>query len=78
MEISRLGVGSHSLLQVILPNQGLNPGLPHCRRVLYHLSHQEDQEYQEAQPTPSSVDLPNLGIEPGSPALQGDSLPAEL
>ena len=20
--------------------QGLNPGLPHCRRILYHLSHQ--------------------------------------
>ena len=22
------------------PTQGLNPGLPHCRRILYHLSHQ--------------------------------------
>ena len=22
-------------------SQGLDPGLPHCRRVLYHLSHQE-------------------------------------
>ena len=27
---------------------------------------------------PSSADLPNPGIEPGSPALQGDSLPAAL
>ena len=26
---------------------------------------------------PSPGDLPNLGIEPGSPALQADSLPAE-
>ena len=23
-----------------LPTQGLNPGLPHCRLILYHLSHQ--------------------------------------
>ena len=33
------GVGSHSLLRGILPTQGSNPGLPHCRRILYHLSH---------------------------------------
>ena len=29
-------------------------------------------------PMPSPGDLPDLGIEPGSPALQADSLPAEL
>ena len=34
------GVGSLSLLQGIFPTQGSNPGLPHCRRILYHLSHQ--------------------------------------
>ena len=28
------GVGSLSLLQGIFPTQGLNPGLPHCRRIL--------------------------------------------
>ena len=33
-------VGSHSLLQGILPTQGLNAGLPHCRQILYQLSHQ--------------------------------------
>ena len=33
------GVGSLSLLQGIFPTQGLNPGLPHCRLILYHLSH---------------------------------------
>ena len=27
---------------------------------------------------PSSVDLPDPGIKPGSPALQADSLPTEL
>ena len=34
------GVGSLSLLQGIFPTQGLNPGLPHCRRILYQLSYQ--------------------------------------
>ena len=34
------GVGSRSLLQRIFPTQGLNLGLPHCRRTLYQLSHQ--------------------------------------
>ena len=33
------GVGSLSLLQGIFPTQGWNPGLPHCRRILYQLSH---------------------------------------
>ena len=32
------GVGSLSLLQ-FFPTQGLNPGLPHCRWILYQLSH---------------------------------------
>ena len=34
------GVGSCSLLQEILLAQELNLGLPHCRQILYHLSHQ--------------------------------------
>ena len=33
------GVGSLSLLQGIFPTQGLNPGLLHCRRILYQVSH---------------------------------------
>ena len=33
------GVGSHSLLQGIFLTQGSNSGLPHCRWVLYCLSH---------------------------------------
>ena len=33
------GVGCHDLLQVIFPIQGANPGLLHCRRILYRLSH---------------------------------------
>ena len=34
------GLGCHALLQGIFPIQGSNPGLPHCRWILYHLSHQ--------------------------------------
>ena len=33
------GVGSLSHLQGILPTQGLNPGLPQSRQILYQLSH---------------------------------------
>ena len=33
-------VGCHALHQRIFPNQGLNPGLPQCRWILYGLSHQ--------------------------------------
>ena len=33
------GVGCLSLLQGIFPTQGSNPGLPHCRQILYQLSH---------------------------------------
>ena len=35
------GVGSCCLLQGVFPTQGLNPSLPHCRQILYQLSHQE-------------------------------------
>ena len=33
-------MGCHFLLQRIFPPQGLNPGLLHCRQILYLLSHQ--------------------------------------
>ena len=34
------GVGYHALLQGIFSTQGSNPGLPHCRRILYQLNYQ--------------------------------------
>ena len=34
------GVGSHAFLQGIFTTQESNPGLPHCRWILYHLSYQ--------------------------------------
>ena len=33
------GVGCHALLQGSFPTQGSNPGLLHCRWILYQLSH---------------------------------------
>ena len=36
-------VGSLSLLQGIFPTHSSNPGLPHCRRILYQLSHKGSQ-----------------------------------
>ena len=36
------------------------------------------QEYWSGLPCPSPGDLPNPGTEPRSPALQADSLPAQL
>ena len=35
------GVGCHAHLQGIFPTQGSNPSLPHCRWILYCLSHRE-------------------------------------
>ena len=34
------GVGCHALLWGIIPTQGSNPSLLHCRWILHHLSHQ--------------------------------------
>ena len=39
-KLKNTGMGCHPLFQGIIPNQGSNPGLPHCRLILYHLSHQ--------------------------------------
>jgi len=33
------GVVCYALLKGIFPTQGSNPGLPHCRWILYRLSH---------------------------------------
>ena len=48
MEFWRItGVGSLSLLQGIFPTQGSNPGLSHCRQILYQLSCQGNQRILE-------------------------------
>ena len=66
-------VGCYALLQGIFPTQGLNPGLPHYKRILYCLSHQGSPR-----PIPSPEDLSDPGVKLESPALQADSLLAEL
>ena len=46
--------GCHALLQGIFPTRGWNPGLPHCRRILYCLSHEGTPWIQEWVAYPSS------------------------
>ena len=41
-------VGCYFLLQEILPTQGSNPGLRHCRQFLYHLSYPGSPFYRLA------------------------------
>ena len=58
------GVGCPSLLQGIFLTQGWNPGLLHCRRILYCLSHQgsptKDHKYTSFSGL-LSQDSPGLG-----------------
>ena len=68
-------MGSLSLIQEIFPTQGSNPGLPHCRQILYHLSYQGKPKNTGVGSLSLLQDLPDLGM---NPALQVDSLPAEL
>ena len=72
------GMGSLPLLQRVFSTQGLNPGLPHYRQILYQLSHKGDPRILEWVTYPVSSRFANPGIEPGSPALQADSVPTEL
>ena len=70
------GEGSLSLLQGIFPTQGLNPGLPHCRQILYQLSHKGSWRILEWVAYSFSSSRPRYRTR--SPALQVDSLPTEL
>ena len=72
------GAGSLSFLQGILLTQGWNPGLPHCRWILYQLSHRGNPRILEwvAYPFSSGSSWPRN--QTGSPVLQVDSLPIEL
>ena len=64
-------VGSLSLLQGIFPAQGLNPGLLHCRQILYQLSHKGSPRMLEWVAYPSPVDHPDPGIKPGVSYIAG-------
>ena len=41
------GVGCHTLLHGIFPTEGSNPGLLHCKQILYHLNHQCSFDYMD-------------------------------
>ena len=54
------GVGCYFLLQGIFLTQGWNPGLPHCRQILYCLSHPVSQSVSSvAQTCPTLCDPMN-------------------
>ena len=44
-----IGGGNHSLLHGIFPTPGSNPGLLHCRQIVYHLSHQGSPSQEQTQ-----------------------------
>ena len=71
-------VGCHAPLQGFFPTEGSNPGFLHCWQNLAVWATREVCGYWNGWPIPSPVDLPDPGIELGSPALQVDSLPPEL
>ena len=75
---SNTGVGCLALLQGIFPTQGSNPGLLYWRWILYHLSHQGSPWILERVVYPFSRGSSRPTNWTGSPALQADSLPAEL
>ena len=76
------GMGCHSLLQGIFLTQRSNPDLPHCRQILYHLSHQgrphtetgSDQSFEDLSPLTSSF------LPPSTPRrkVQSDCGPERL
>ena len=72
--------GSPRILEWVLCAQSCltlaTPQTVACQPPLF--MHFSRQEYWSGQPIPSPGDLPDPGIEPGSPALQVDSLPTEL
>ena len=72
-----IGVSCHAFLQRIFPTQGSNPGLLHCRQILYLWATREFHEYWSGQLIPFPGDLPDPRSKQGSLILQTDSLPAE-
>ena len=54
------GVGCHFLLQGIFLTQGSNLGLPHCRQMLYPLSHQGSYRAFPITVVPLSISRSNI------------------
>ena len=61
------GVGCHAFLQGIFPTQGSNPGLLHCRQILYWLSHERSpSKYTEVTKRCIGVGMTHTGSPQGS------------
>ena len=71
-------VGSWSLLQGIFPIQWLNPGLPHCRWILYELSHQGSPRILEWVAYPFSSRSSQPRYQTGVSSIAGELFPTEL
>ena len=70
--------GSHSLLQGIFPTQGSNPGLLHCRQILYQLSHQGSPRILEWVVYPFSRESSRPSNQTAVFWIVGNSSPAEV
>ena len=53
-------VGSLFLLQGIFPTLGSNPGLPHCRKILYQLSSQGSPDMKNKEYFNFQINLENI------------------
>ena len=62
----------------IFPTQGLNPGLPHCRWILYHLSHLRSPRTLERIAYPFSRGTSQPKNRTRVSCIADNSLPAEL
>ena len=67
-------VGSLSLFQGVFPIQGSNPGLPHCRQILYQLSHKGSARIVESVAYPFSSRSVAISYSRGVVPTQGLNL----
>ena len=72
------GVGYHALLQGLFPTQESNPALPHCRLIIYQLSHQGSPRILEWVAYPFSSGSSQPRNQTGISCIAVDSLLAEL
>ena len=88
-----IGMGSLSLLQGVFPTQGSNPGLLHCRRILYQLCYEGSKKLNNDLHDPENHDGVVTHLEPDilecevkwalgsitmNKASGGDDIPVEL
>ena len=65
------GMGRLSLLQGIFPTQGSNPGLPHCRQILYQLSHKGRKSLKSNWNISKTLEMWPPPSDPGWVAIKG-------